>query len=107
MPSTPLIACSSGVVTASRLLRVGAGVDRRDRDAAAAPAAGTAAIGIVGIAMSAAQDDDQRADRCEDRPPDESVDEHGYCGLHGRAVGDLLDAADDQLVARLQAALTT
>ena len=77
MPSTPLIACSSGVGH-GRLdrLRVGAGVERdhadlrrrqlrilrdrhrRDRD-------------------RAREDDDERADGREDRPADEGVDEHG------------------------------
>ena len=104
MPSTPLIACSSGVVTARLdLLRVGAGVDRVDRDLRRRQRR------ILRDRHrrdgdGAGEDDDERADRREDRPADEGIDEHVLLGFHGRAVADLLDARHDQLFARLEAA---
>ena len=107
MPSTPLIACSSGVVTARLdFLRVGAGVERRDGDLRRRERR------ILRDRHRrdrdrAGEDEDERADRREDRPADEGVDEHLSAGFHRRAVADLLDAGHDQLFAGFRPLVTT
>ena len=76
-------------------LRVGAGVERGDGDLRRRQ------LGILRDRQRrnrdrAGEDDDQRADRREDRPADEGVDEHrSTAALHRRAVADLLDARHD------------
>ena len=110
MPSTPLIACSSGVVTAvSTVLRARAGVERGDLDLRRRE------LRILRDRQrrdgeGARQDDDERADGRQDRPSDEGVDEHGSdarglaIGADRRAVADLLNAGDDQGVTGLEPA---
>ena len=65
--------------------------------------AGYCATGIVGIAIGAGEDQDERADRGEDRPADEGIDEH-LLHFDGGVVGELLHARDHDAVAGFDAA---
>ena len=56
------------------------------------------------MAIDAAENQDERADRREDRPANEGIGEH-YSRFHRGAVADLLDAGHDDLVARREAAV--
>ena len=86
-------------------LRVGAGVDRGDVMTCGGASVGYCATGIVGIATAPARmRTSEQTDARIGRRMKVSTNIAGLLGLHRRAVADLLDAGDDQLVARLEAA---
>ena len=61
-------------------------VERVDRAPVGGASSGNCAIGSVGMAMRAGEDDDQRADARQNRASDEGVDNHRI-GFAARALG--------------------
>src|SRR5688572_12884856 len=108
MPSTPLIACSSGVVTAVSTSCALAPVYTALTEICGGASAGYCATGIVGIAttparMMTSEQTDARIGLVMNVLT--NIIQAASFGLDGRAVANLLDARDDQLLAPLETAV--